>query len=119
MTATERSGERLDQRSAPRYVLPLPVTAQRTPAGESKPLTGTIRNISVRGVYFTTDQKVAVGTILNLKFVLPREMTNGPEVLVRARSRVLRLETRPGLEPVGVAAVFENYEIVTTKSDHL
>jgi len=93
MAATERSGERLDQRSAPRYVSPLPLTAQRTSAGESEPLAGTIRYISVRGVYFTTGQQIAVGTILNLKFVLPEEITNGPEVHVKARSRVLRLET--------------------------
>ncbi len=119
MVATERSSERLDQRSAPRYVLPLPLTAQRASAGESKPLAGTIRNISVRGVCFTTDQTVGVDTILNLQFVLPKEMTNGPEVHVKARSRVLRLETQPGAERVGVAAVFENYEIVTSNSDRL
>ena len=119
MAATKRSGEHLDQRSAPRYVLPLPITVHRTVAPESDPLSGTIRNISVRGVFFTTDQNLRVGAVLNLEFVLPEEITNGPEVLVRARSRVLRSETETGDELVGVAAVFENYEIVTTKPDHL
>jgi hypothetical protein len=74
-----------------------------------------IRNVSIRGVYFTTDQEFTAGCELDLTFVLPGEMTEGPEVLVRARGRVMRVESEETTERVGVAAIIEKYEIVRAK----
>jgi hypothetical protein len=115
MSAKQPGWEQSDRRLAPRYVLPLPITAQRVLAQQADPVAGTIRNISIRGVYFTTDQEFTAGCQLDLTFVLPEGMTQEPEVLVRARSRVMRVESEPSTGRVGVAAVIEKYEIVRAK----
>jgi hypothetical protein len=45
---------------------------------------------------------------------LPREMTNGEEVLVKASGKILRVESRmeDGNERRGVAAMIERYDIM-------
>jgi c-di-GMP-binding flagellar brake protein YcgR len=115
MSPTQPGWGRPDRRLAVRYGLPLPITARRVLAQETTPIAGTIRNISIGGVYFTTNEQLAVGCELDLTLVLPEELTEGPEVLVRARSRVVRVETQATTKRVGVAAAFEKYEIVRAK----
>jgi PilZ domain len=119
MSPTQPGWGRPDRRLAARYALPLPITARRILAPEAAPILGVIRNVSIGGVYFTTNEQLAVDCELDVTLVLPGEMTEGPEVLVRARSRVARVETEPTTERVGVAVVFEKYEIVRTKPSPL
>ena len=94
--------------------MPLAIAAREVSKQQANAISGTIRNISIRGVYFTTDHDVTPGCDLDLTFVLPKELTQGPEVLVRARSRVLRVEAADSSH--GVAAVIETYEIVRAKN---
>jgi PilZ domain len=116
MSATQLGWKHSDRRSAARYDLPVPITAQRVSDQPANPVAGMIRNISIRGVYFTTDQELTLDCELDLTFVLPEVMTQGPEVLVRARGRVMRVETEGSTQHVGVAAVIERYEIVRAKA---
>jgi hypothetical protein len=111
---TTRTGRGLpDRRSAPRYLLSLPIVA--SVAQQAEPVAGMSRDISIRGVYFTAVLEFTPGFVLDLSFTLPAEITEGMEVFVRAQGRVVRVERETDAERVGVAMVIEKYEIVRAK----
>jgi hypothetical protein len=75
---------------------------------------GRTRDISTKGLYFVIDQDVRAGSNLDIMLTLPKEMTNGEEVLVKASGKIVRVESRKedGNERLGVAAVIERYDIM-------
>ena len=113
MPDTDPDGGHPDRRSAARYLLSLPVTA-RVP-DRTEPVAGMTRNISVRGVYFTTDLKLTPGSFLDLSLTLPAEYTKGTEVFIRTQGRVVRVERDAGR--IGVAMVIQKYEIVRAEAN--
>lgn len=113
MPATHPSRGQPDRRSAPRYLLSLPIAAHAPQ--KAKPVAGLSRDISVRGVYFTIDQELTPGSVLDLSFTLPAEITEGMEVFVRAQGRVVRVERVVNAGRIGVAMVIQKYEIVRAK----
>jgi hypothetical protein len=107
-----------DRRTARRYELSLPLNVRASEDAAFK--TGTTRDISNRGVYFTIDIDLNSGADLDLNVTLPAEITTGDsEVFIRTTGKVLRVDKQPGNgdRRVGVAAVFETYEIVRSKSE--
>jgi|SRR5215831_98689 len=105
-------------RTATRYKLPLSVAIKRSLA--SRPFAnfhGRVRDISTRGVYFTSQEHFTEGDKLELSVTLPSEAIGGDEVSVEAEARVVRVEQkRPtGAERFGVAAVIERYETIRSK----
>ncbi len=103
-----------ERRAARRYDLSLPVII-RVPLGrEAESRNGRTRDISTRGVYFTLDQDLSPGSVLDITLTLPAEITHGTEVFVRAQGKVVRVERKGenGRLHVGVAAVIERYDII-------
>jgi hypothetical protein len=96
--------------------LSLPITVTARIAQKAEPVAGKSRDISIRGIYFTIDQELIPGSVLDLSFTLPAEITEGTEVFVLAQGRVVRVESESDAERVGVAMVFDKYEIVRAKS---
>ena len=87
----------------------------RIPAhGFAETQSGRTRDISTRGLYFVIDQDVRAGCELDIMLTLPREMTNGDDVLVKASGKIVRVESRleDGNARQGVAAVIERYDIM-------
>jgi hypothetical protein len=87
----------------------------RVPAqGLAETQSGKTRDISTRGLYFVIDRDVNDGSALDIMLTLPREMTNGDEVLVKASGKVVRVEPRveDGSARQGVAAIIERYDIM-------
>jgi hypothetical protein len=87
----------------------------RIPAqGLAETQSGKTRDISTRGLYFVIDQDVRAGSNLDIMLTLPREMTSGDEVLVKASGKVVRVEPRmeDGNARQGVAAMIERYDIM-------
>jgi hypothetical protein len=109
-----------DRRTARRYDLSLPVIVGPPTGGDTASRTGKTRDISARGVYFTTNNALDTDGVLNLKMTLPSEATDGSEVFIRATGKVIRVDKRSGFgdQNVGVAAVFEMHEIVRSKIDN-
>lgn len=95
-----------------RYLLSLPIIAHRSVSEHTESITGITRDISIRGLYFTTEQKIALGCELELAFTLPSELTQGTEVLVRAKGKVIRSEREGPGDLIGLATVIEKYETV-------
>ena len=107
-----------ERRSARRYDLSLPVIIRVPLDNVASSRKGKIRDISTRGVYFTSDQDLSAGAEVDLTITLPVEVA-GAEVFIRAKGKVLRLEKTPerGSPQVGVAAVIELYEIIRNAPD--
>ncbi len=103
-----------ERRMARRYDLSLPVNVRVPVSREPGSHSGQTRDISTRGVYFTTHKELAPGTEVDFTLTLPSEITRGNEVLVRAHGRIVRIDKRrdEDLETIGVAAVIERYDII-------
>jgi hypothetical protein len=103
----------MERRIARRYDLSLPVIIRCRRDGQVLFRTGNTRDISSRGVRFTTDDNLSVGAELDLKIAIPVEVSNGTEVFIRAIGRVVRLDkiSDNGDQQVGVAAVIQQQEI--------
>lgn len=103
-----------ERRGARRYDLSLPVMVRIPAQGFVGTQNGKTRDISTRGLYFVIDQNVRAGSELDIMLTLPREMTKGEDVLVKASGKIVRVESRleDGSERQGVAAVIERYDIM-------
>ena len=109
-------------RTAPRYRLPLSIAIKRAlPSEPFDTFYGRIRDISTRGVYFTSEEHLAEGDKLEVSVNIPTESSSGAVISVEAEARVVRVEPKPRTEAerLGVAAVIERYEIVRSKTDKL
>ena len=103
-----------ERRAARRYDLSLPIVVRVVPHRRSEPCHGRIRDISARGIYFITDEEFTPGAELEFTVALPVGITQGTEVSIHARSRVLRAEVRIEDDTThrGVAAVIEGIESI-------
>jgi len=103
-----------ERRNARRYDLSLPIMIRAAAPGMAETQKGKTRDISTRGLYFVIDQDLRGGSELDIMLTLPREMTNGDEVLVKASGKVVRVEERleDGSLRRGVAAIIERYDIM-------
>lgn len=97
-----------ERRATRRYGLELSIAFRRVGLGENDLLLGKTRNISTRGMYFTTHQPLALNEVLDFSLTLPG-LTHGADVLITGRARVLRVVPN---EPAGVAVVTEEYHIL-------
>lgn len=103
-----------EKRNSKRFELFLPLqvcVARRSPVVFR---TAQLRDISIRGIFFHSDEYFAPGTNLELAFSLPLERDPGIKVLVRASGRSLRAEPLPGEDGklFGVAAALEHIDFV-------
>jgi hypothetical protein len=108
-----------DRRNARRYDLSLPIKARAWGDEGVAPRTGKTRDISSEGVYFTLDGELKAGAEINLALPLPAEFTRGTEVCIQAVGRIIRVDSSPGYQPIGVAAVIERYEFVRNETAKL
>jgi PilZ domain len=107
-----------ERRSARRYDLSLPVSIRLPIQNEAVSGNGKTGNISTRGVYFTTGNRLSAGTQLDLTMTLSAKVTGGSQVFIRAVGQVVRVDQRfdNGGRLVGVAAVIEQHEIIRSEA---
>jgi c-di-GMP-binding flagellar brake protein YcgR len=103
-----------ERRTTRRYDLSLPVIIRVALERAIDTQNGKTRDISPRGLYFVIKQDLEAGSEIDITMTLPAEITNGTEVFVRARGKVVRVERRmeDDLARTGVAAVIERYDII-------
>ena len=116
--ATRPESRNRDRRSTRRYDVCLPLTAHRLVVKQTEPITGLTENISVGGIYFTTNQELMPGWGIDLNFVLPAEITHDTDVLIQAQGKVTRVNMKKTEDAgrVGVAMFIERYEIIRVKT---
>jgi PilZ domain-containing protein len=72
---------------------------------------GEMVNLSERGIYFKTAQKVKIGQAMELYFTLPRELTGRCPEPVRCSARVVHVEQQSDERGwTGVGACVERFE---------
>jgi hypothetical protein len=74
-------------------------------------------DVSTRGIYFTSNQRLAVGTRVRLSHTLPLQANDSSWLVVDAKARVIRVEENPDhvAGRVGIAAMIDNYKIIPPK----
>ena len=87
----------------------------RTPFGT---IEGESVNLSERGIYFRSRQRVDVGEPLEMYFTIPRELTGRGAEQVRCSARVVHVEPRADRQGlVGVGAAVERFEPMSSARD--
>jgi PilZ domain len=103
-----------ERRLAHRYKLPLAVIVKRLRLNTTPcEIHVTTRDVSTSGIYFTSDERLAVGIKLDLSLTLPPEVTQGSAVVIDARARVMRCDEYPSgtADRFGVAAVIDKFNV--------
>ena len=81
-------------------------------------LEGEAVNLSERGIYFRSRERVSIGAPLEIYFRLPRELTGRSAEEVRCSARVVHVEQADGADGFsGIGATVEHYEPVTMIRD--
>lgn len=123
-----------ERRNSPRKVCAVPLryrvvsnghNAQAAEIADSRPagtpkgsaygatLEGEALNLSERGVYFTSREKLDVGEPLELYFTLPRELTGRSPEQVRCSARVVHVDEPADPQGTrGIGATVERFEPV-------
>ena len=107
-----------ERRTVHRYKISVAVTVRRqSRAMASEFVLAETLDVSTRGIYFTTNQRLAVGTRVRLSLTLPLQTTDSSWLVVDAKARVIRVEESPDKVAgrVGIAAVIDNYKIIPPK----
>ena len=103
---TSADTNRLERRGAQRFQVNIPVAVHfdgRTVAAFSQDLSG-------RGIFFYSEVVLPEGTVVELTFTMPSEITLGESIPVRCRGRVLRADVAKGKQTNGIAAKLDSYE---------
>src|SRR5687768_14233572 len=99
-----------ERRTTRRYNLSIPIDVPLSRHDRAH-LYGTTNNVSTNGLYFTIDERLAVGTQLDFTLTMPAELIEGTEVLICGHGRIVRVDERTEDVPqsIGIAAVVEKY----------
>ena len=88
----------------------LPLTVRSNgPAGIAEKQ-GKTRDVSFRGLFFTTDGEYQPGTQIEFVLMLPKEITQAADVNIRCYGQVLRVELNDKTR--GIAARIDRYEFL-------
>jgi len=97
---------RVERRSGQRFQLNLPLTIHV----DGKAVPGFTQDVSSRGLFLYTEAQLAEGTMTELTFTMPSEITLGESMRVCGRGRVLRTALFQGGPRTGIAVQLDSYE---------
>jgi hypothetical protein len=103
---TDTTPNRLERRSAQRFDVLLPLAVHF----EGRMLPAFTQNLSGRGIFFYLEPAIPEGSVVELVFAMPSEVTLGESMPVRCRGRVLRAAPTQAGQRSGVAVQLESYE---------
>jgi len=102
-----------DRRTMRRFDMRLPAAVELNSGASREFLTET-QNISARGVFLYLDRPIAPGSRIKVTLTFPPHVTLTDAVRVRFTARVIRVEDPLPSAGVGVAAMIEDYEFLST-----
>ncbi len=91
-----------NHRRVERYSYQIPSSLKLPDTGQR--VTATTDNLSSQGVFFFTDRKVEPGSELELILIMPPEIPEFARRWVCCNARVVRVEEKPGVKQIGIAA---------------
>jgi hypothetical protein len=97
---------RLERRVGQRFEVNLPLAVQF--GGQT--FAGFTQDVSSRGIFFYAETDLPAGSVVELTFTMPSEITLGESMRVRCRGHILRASgTNPGRRN-GIAAQLDSYQ---------
>ena len=99
-----------ERRTSRRFSMNLPLVVRFPKEPEPGEVTTQTRDVSFRGLYFTTDAECNPGAEIEFILTLPKEITLASDVNIHCYGRVVRVE--PQNDGRGVAARIERYEFL-------
>ncbi len=104
--------DKADKRSAERYTHVVPARVKYMNGGVHEDM-GLTKDVSAHSVYLYTDTNIIVGSTIEVALPLPPEVTGADrQIVVRCQARVVRVQERSEDGRMGIAAVFDDYQIV-------
>lgn len=71
------------------------------------------RDVSQNSVFLYTDVELKMGSYIEVAMPLPPEITGkDKQVVVRCKARIVRIQQREADKRVGIAAVYDDFEVV-------
>ena len=109
------------RRAAHRYQVSAAVVVRRQSKGMVLEFVHALtRDVSTRGIYFTSNQRFAVGMRVGLFLTLPLplKVPNCSQLVVNVKATVVRMDENSDTLAgrVGIAAVIDSYDMVQPKS---
>jgi PilZ domain len=99
-----------ERRASRRFTMALPLTVRANGPSGTMENNGKTRDVSFRGLFFTTDGEFQPGTQIEFVLTLPKEITQAGDVNIRCYGQVVRVE--PSAESRGIAARIDRYEFI-------
>jgi PilZ domain len=117
-----------DRRRSPRKVCAIPLQFKLIPNGNGAVHTmgtpeapaaqrtaeGQALNVSERGMYFTSPEKLSVGQAIEMFFVLPGELTGRNAEPVKCNARVMHVDYASNIQGIGVSV--DRFETVAGRN---
>lgn len=105
----------IDRRSIHRYPLQIPLEVRLGSQGHAHASLATTTNISMRGMYFVSDQQCEIGTEFGATIRLPPEITGGTDLLVELQGKVERIDRLAEKEAThhGIAVSIDRYNPIS------
>ncbi len=105
-----------DRRRGKRHPARMPVKLRPTEGVTPYSHNAESLNISDTGLLFLVDQPIAVGSQVDLSFVMPGEVTGGLPMKIRCSARVVRVDTYDSAQgKSGIAAHIERFETIVAE----
>jgi hypothetical protein len=92
----------------------LPVTIRANGSSSAAELLGKTRDVSFRGLYFTTNADCDPGSEIEFILTLPKEITLASDVNIHCFGHVVRVESQEAGR--GVAARIDRYEFMQAQA---
>lgn len=103
----------MERRTARRFEMRLPVVVRAEAAETGVEVVSETRDVSSRGLYFTVDRDLPIGSPVEVVLTLPGEITMMGSVQIRCQDRIVRTDEKEMPQrKLGVAAVIDRYEFV-------
>jgi hypothetical protein len=96
----------IERRCGQRFQLNLPLTIHV----DGKAVPGFTQDVSSRGLFLYTEAQLAEGSVVELTYTMPSEITLGESMRVRGRGRVLRSDPSQAGPRTGVAVQLDSYQ---------
>ena len=100
----------IERRSGQRFQLHLPLTIHL----DGKAVPGFTQDVSSRGLFLYSEAKLVEGSVVELTFTMPSEITLGESMRVRGRGRVLRSDRSQAGPRTGVAVQLDSYQYLAS-----
>jgi hypothetical protein len=106
-----------ERRSRQRFEFQIPVSLRVD--GADREERGLTQDLSARGAFLYTDCSMDTGSMVELTFMMPSEITLAESMRVRCQGKVLRVVHRDSVQnKVGLAVELLGYEYLTTQPEN-